>query len=163
MIINKGVYLKVPTVEELKHTEMLLQDKKTMEFNKKWGGTVAFSKEKWQSFFDEYSNNNDRFYFHIYNLDNIFIGEVSSRFHKNFKTQILNIKVMHKFRGNSHAKDALEAFLDYIFTDMNIERISDNVAHTSVLGIRLLKSLGFVETYKTEDYIMLQLNRFDYL
>ena len=163
MIVNKSVYLKIPTVEELKHTEILLSDVLTMSFNEKWGGTISFPKEKWQSFYNEYNNSNNRFYFHIYNLDNIFVGEISSRYHRNFKTQILNIKVLYKFRGNNHAYEALEAFLDHLFIDMDIVRISDNVAHTSVSGIRLLKSFGFIETYKTDDYVMLQLDRKDYL
>lgn len=157
-----SVYLKVPNLEELSFTEQLLSDEATMNFNKKWGGTVSFPKEKWKHFFDEYNENDDRYYFHIYNLDGIFVGEVSSRYDTAFESQMLNIKIMYRFRGNNHAKDALESFLTYLFEDLDISKIQDNVGHESKAGIRLLKSFGFNEIDKTDEYILMELKKDDF-
>ena len=78
---NKSIYLKHPTLEELSLTEQLLADPETMSFNNKWGGTVAFPKEKWQLFYDRYLTGDPKYvYFHIYNLDHTMVGEVSTRY-----------------------------------------------------------------------------------
>ena len=134
-----------------------------MEYNNQWGGTVPFPKEKWQLFYDDFTTNNDRFYFHIYNLDNVFIGEVSTKFSSRFNSCILNIKIKHQFRGNNHGSDALDAFLDFVFIEIEVDRICDNVGLNSITGIRLLKSFGFLEQYKTSEFVLLELKRENYL
>ena len=70
--LNASIYLKVPTMEELYLTELLLSDIETMKFNEKWGGVVPFPKEKWKQFHDDYILSKEKHYFHIYNLDGIF-------------------------------------------------------------------------------------------
>lgn len=162
MILNKSIYIKVPTLDELEHTQILLADPDTMKFNEKWGGTVAFPKEKWQSFYNSFIKNPDRHYFHIYNLEGVFVGEVSTRFDSDFESYVLNIKIMHRYRGNNHGYDALEAFLSYLFTEVKIDRIVDNVGHDSKSGIHLLKQFGFQEKERTEDYVLLELKREDF-
>lgn len=162
MIVKNSVYLKVPTIDELKHTEMLLSDPETMKFNDKWGGTVPFPKEKWEPFYKNFINNTERHYYHIYNLDGVFVGEVSTRFDNDFNSYVLNIKVMHRYRGNNHGYDALEAFLEYMFTEVKIDRIVDNVGHDSKSGIKLLKQFGFIEIDRTEEYVLLELKKDDF-
>jgi len=159
MIANKSVYLKKPKLEDLYLTEILLQDEETMSFNKKWGGTVPFPKEKWEPFFKEYIENSKNYYFHIYNLDNQFIGEVSSRKDEYFNSHILNIKIMYIFRGNNHGNDALECFLDYFFSIDNNTKISDNVALDNDLAIKTLSRIGFEEMYRTQEYILMELRK----
>ncbi len=161
-LVNNSIYLKIPSFEDLRYTEMLLGDKKTMSFNEKWGGTVPFPKEKWEFFYQNYITDTEKQYFHIYNLDGIFVGEVSSRYNDSFSSYVLNIKIMHRFRGNKHAFDALEAFLEYMFNNIDIERIVDNVGHDSVAGISLLRRFGFVEIGQTEEYILLELKKVDF-
>lgn len=162
MMTNKSVYLKVPTLEELKFTEMLLQDEETMSFNKKWGGTVSFPREKWESFYNEYVHNPEREYYHIYNLDNQFVGEISYRSDEYFNSYMMNIKIMHKYRGNSHAIDALEVFLDYFFEDEKHKKISDNIAIDNIGAIKLMEKVGFKKIYETKEYAMMELLRKNY-
>lgn len=162
-LINKSIYLKIPTFEELKHTEMLLSDKETMKFNEKWGGTAPFPKEKWKAFYDNYITNPERHYFHVYNLEGVFVGEVSTRFSEADNAHMMNIKIMHRFRGNNHGYDALELFLEYLFTECNVTVIKDNIGHDSKPGLKLFKRLGFQELFETDDYIMLQLEKDDFL
>lgn len=162
MIVKNSVYLKVPTLEELRYTEMLLADPETMKFNEKWGGIVPFPKEKWESFYNNYIVNPKRYYFHVYNLDGTFVGEVSTRFDEEFASYVLNIKIMHRFRGNNHGYDALEAFLEYMFTEVEIDRIVDNVGHDSMSGIKLLKQFGFIEIDRTDEYVLLELKKEDF-
>ena len=162
MILNRSIFLKVPKLEELKFTELLLSDPETMRFNEKWGGTVSFPKKKWNNFYEDYINNPDRHYFHIYNLEGIFVGEVSTKYDESFQSYVLNIKVLHRFRGNNHGFDALEAFLTFLFEDVGVEKIVDNVGHDSVAGIHLLKQFGFIEKDTTDEYVLLELKREDF-
>ncbi len=162
-LINKSIYLKVPSLNDLAKTEMLLQDKETMKFNEKWGGTVDFPESKWQSFYEDYIENPERHYFHVYNLEGVFVGEVSTRYNHVEQAHMMNIKIMHRFRGNNHGYDALELFLEYLFIECGIERIKDNIGHDSKSGQRLFHSLGFQELYRTEDFIMLELKKEDFI
>lgn len=161
--LNKSIYLKRPSFFELSLTEELLGDEKTMSFNNSWGGTVSFPKEKWGTFFKTYMDNDENEYFHIYNLDHIFVGEISTRYDNHFQSYVLNIKVKYDFRGNNHGSDALEVFLDYMFNEKRIEKIVDNVALDNEDSVRLLSKYGFVETFRTDEYSMLELTKKDYL
>ena len=160
---NKSVYLKIPSFYELSLTKDLLSDKLTMSFNDKWGGTVDFDSSKWSNFFNEYINDdNENEYFHIYNDDNIFVGEISTRFDKQYDSFVLNIKVKYEFRGNNYADDALEVFLKYLFNDKKINKIVDNVASDNLEAIRFLKKNGFSEVIKNKDIVILELKVEDY-
>jgi RimJ/RimL family protein N-acetyltransferase len=160
---NKSIYLKRPSFYELSLTKDLLSDKLTMSFNDKWGGTVDFDSSKWNNFFNEYINDdNENEYFHIYNKENIFVGEISTRFDKQFDSFVLNIKVKYEFRGNNYADDALEVFLEYLFNEKKINMIVDNVAFDNLGAIHFLKKNGFSEVSKNNDVVILELKAEDY-
>lgn len=146
-----SVYLKKPSLNELKYTEELLSCKKTMSFNIKWGGTVSFPEEQWEAFYEKYlTDKTENVYFHIYNNDNIFLGEVSSRYQGN-KKYTLNIKVKHEHRGNKYAYDTLVIYLGYLFNELNAKTVVDDVASDNIGAIKLLKSVGFKIQKQTED------------
>ena len=161
-LLHNSIYLKVPSYEELKYTEELLSDEETMRFNEKWGGTVPFPKEKWQKFYDRFTEDEQVHYFHIYNLEGVFVGEVSSRYDLFFSSYVLNIKVMYRYRGNKHAYDALEKFLEYLFDEVGIDKIVDNVGHDSKAGLALLRQFGFMEIDQTDEYVLLELRKEDF-
>jgi RimJ/RimL family protein N-acetyltransferase len=159
-LVHNSIYLKRPTVEELHYTEMLLACKDTMAFNNKWGGTVPFPKEKWASFHERYCTSKpDKEYFHIYNLDHIFVGEVSTRFDTTYDSFVLNIKILHRYRGNHHAKDALELFLEYVFVERDIDRIIDDVAIDNEAAISFLHGMGFTKSYTTDEAVIMELTK----
>ncbi len=161
--LNGGIYLKKPSFFELSLTEELLNDERTMAFNNRWGGTVSFPKEKWSSFFKQYIDSNQNEYFHIYNLDHIFVGEISARFDVQFQSYCLNIKVKYDYRGNNHGSDAVEVFLEYMFDEKKIDKIIDNVALDNETSLKLLSKYGFIETFRTDEYIMLELTSKEYI
>ena len=161
--VNKSVYLKKPSFYELSLTKDLLSDKLTMSFNDKWGGTVDFDNSKWANFFSEYiDDKNDNEYFHIYNIENIFVGEISTRYDSKYDSYMLNIKVKYEFRGNDYAKDALSVFLDYLFNNKKIEKIVNDVALDNKAAIEFLKKMGFCETGENKDVKILELKSEDY-
>ncbi len=158
--LHRSIYLVKPSYKNLKLTKELLNCEKTMSFNKRWGGVVDFSEDKWASFYDRFlGENSENVYFHIYNLDNVFVGEVSASYKEEFKAYGLNIKIKYDFRGNNHGSDALSEFLDYLFYEMKIDRIVDNVALDNFSAIKLLNSFGFREILETSEYTLLELKK----
>ena len=143
MLTRNNVYLKIPMFEELCFTEELLACEETMAFNNDWGGTVAFPREKWSSFYDNYINNDQRYYYHIYDLSGFPVGEVSTRFDTKYNSYVLNIKVKHEFRNRHYAKDALFVFLDHLFNKCDINKMVDHVATNNVSAIKFLQKMLF--------------------
>ena len=161
--INKGTYLKIPTFDELKYTKALYECEKTMSFNQKWGGIVPFPEDKWQDFFEMYIGDKKKhIYFHIYNLDHVVVGEVSGRIDQDPETLILNIKVKYEYRGNNHAKEALELFLDYVFNYLPVQRVIDDVASDNIHAINFLEKFGFSVINHTSEIVLLELHKKDY-
>lgn len=147
--VNGSIYLKKPTLEELAYTEELLACEKTMAFNQKWGGTVPFPRSKWESFYNAYlSLETKNVYYHIYNLDNVFVGEISARYDEVYH---LNIKVKHEYRGNNHAFDALDIFMEYLFDELEAKEVVDDIASDNTGAKKLLEKVGFRVIKETED------------
>ena len=71
------IKLVVPSLEDMWFREQLINDEKTIEFNKKWGGTIHFPKDKWESWYDYWVRNPDgkRFYRYILDDNNMFVGD----------------------------------------------------------------------------------------
>ncbi len=161
-LVHNSVVLKTPKYEELYLTEQLLACPKTMEFNNKWGGIVLFPETKWEAFYNNYVLAPTAHYFHVYNLDMVFVGEISTKYRNEFKSDILNLKIMHQFRGNHHGSDALVAMLQYLFDDVGIDMICDNVALDNHDAVSLLESFGFEKSYTTKEYVMMVLKKEDF-
>ncbi|WP_051208899.1 hypothetical protein [Butyrivibrio sp. WCD3002] len=41
-----------PELEEMSSRESFMADEETMSYNAKWGGTITFPKDKWNSWYD---------------------------------------------------------------------------------------------------------------
>ena len=66
--------LVVPSLEDLWFREKLINDEKTMEYNKKWGGTIPFPKNKWKAWYDYWVRNPDSKRFYRYILEIIYLS-----------------------------------------------------------------------------------------
>ena len=136
--------------------EKLLQDEKTMSYNLKWGGTISFPKEKWESWYDRWVANpgRDRFYRYILNEDEQFVGEIAYHFDDSRQIHIANIIVMAKYRHKGYGTNGLR-FLCRSAKQNGITFMYDDIAIDNP-GIALFLKDGFLEEYRTEDYIMLK-------
>ncbi|MBP5408190.1 MAG: N-acetyltransferase, partial [Bacilli bacterium] len=52
--------LYIPKIEDLWFRKQLLEDKETMSYNDKWGGTIPFPKELWQDYYNNWINKDPR-------------------------------------------------------------------------------------------------------
>lgn len=151
--------LVVPSLEDLWFREKLINDEKTMEYNKKWGGTIPFPKNKWKTWYDYWVRNPDskRFYRYILdedNIDNIFVGETAYHFDENRQIYIADVIVMAKYRGKGYGSKALNLLCECAKQN-GIEFLFDDIAIDNP-AISLFLKNGFHEEYRTDDYIMLK-------
>ncbi|QMS85464.1 GNAT family N-acetyltransferase [Candidatus Xianfuyuplasma coldseepsis] len=152
-------YLKQPTYDDLMYTKRLWEDEETMAFNKKWGGTIVFPKEEWMSFYERYCIDDPHYvYYHIYNNNHEFIGEVSSR-SSDLITHHLNIKVLASMRGHQHGYHALNAYLEYLFNTPHATIVVDDVASDNQGAIHLLKKCGFIIEKENSEIVYMRLDK----
>ena len=69
------IKLVIPRFEDMWFREKFMSDEETMTYNKKWGGAIDFSKDKWEEWYAYWVTNPEdkRFYRYIQNEDNIFV------------------------------------------------------------------------------------------
>lgn len=146
-----------PTLELLSFRQELLSDKETMAYNNKWGGTIDFPKEQWESWYANWilDTPKDRFYRYLFETENqCFVGEAAYHFSKNDSAYIVNIIVHSKFRGNGYGNEALKLLCDYAKKN-GIEELCDTIALDNP-SIKLFLNNGFNEILRNDEYILVK-------
>ena len=144
-----------PNIDDLWFRQQLLNDKETMSFNNAYGGTINFSKDKWNSWYTKWFDNNPNyFYRYLINGNNDFVGEVAYKFDETRNVYILNIIIHNKYRHNGYGKQGIRLLCKEA-TNNGICEIYDDIAIDNT-SIELFKDLGFIEVYRTNEYIMVK-------
>lgn len=145
-----------PEFKELSFRQKLIGDAETMAYNKKWGGAVAFPPEKWSQWYECWVGAPDRrFYRYIYSRKYAaFVGEVAFRFDEALQCYICDVLVQHCYRGQGVGRAGLMLLLDEA-RRQGISVIYDNIAPDNP-AIKLFRRCGFVETWRNDDFIMLE-------
>ena len=154
---EKGVIkLYKPKIEDLWFREEMLNDPETMSYNNSYGGTISFPKEKWNNWYSSWVNTDEheRFYRYLSNDNNEFVGEVCYHYDDNFKAHMVDIIIYSKFRKRGYAKEGLQLIMEKA-KENGIKVLCDNVAVDNP-AIQLFINLGFEETYKTDEFIMIK-------
>lgn len=143
-----------PRLEELWFRRMLLADAATMSYNHAWGGTIDFPESRWEEWFDRWVRNpgKDRFYCYLRNEKDEFVGEIA--YHLDSGIYLTDVIVYAGYRGRGYGREGL-----YLLCQMARERgfqeLYDDLAVDNP-ALSLFLSLGFAETYRTQEYIMLK-------
>lgn len=147
-----------PEYEDLWFRQLLLADEKTMSYNHSYGGAVTFSKEKWDEWFNYWIVNNEgkRYYRYLVDEEDNFIGEIAFYYDDEFDQYIGNIIIYAKYRCKGLGEIALN-MLCFAAKKNGIQVLYDNVAIDNP-AIDFLLKRGFVEEYRTEEYVMLKKN-----
>ncbi|MEF9983905.1 MAG: GNAT family N-acetyltransferase [Oscillospiraceae bacterium] len=141
----------IPTVEQLYFKQELLSDEKTMEYNKAFGGCIDFPKYKWKSWHKRWINQPDKFYAYLYNSNEGFVGEIA--YHLDEENHYLADIIVHSnYRGKGYGIEGLQ-LLCSIAKSSNVDVLYDNIAIDNP-SVKLFLKLGFVEQYRTKDYIV---------
>lgn len=145
-----------PSYEELSFRQELLADPATMSYNEKWGGTISFSEDQWQDWYDWWiANPGEDFYRYLYSTElKSFVGEAGYHFDEEFNCFICDIIIKHCYRGQGFGREGL-ALLLAAAKENGISVIYDNIAADNP-AIALFLQFGFTRQWENEDFIMLE-------
>lgn len=149
--------LYIPKYEDLFFRQKLISDPKTMSYNQKWGGTIDFPKEVWQDWYDWWlvNHENKRFYRYLQETEtNSFVGEIAYHYDEDIALYIADVIVLAEYRGNGYGKEGLRLLCDAA-KENGVKVLYDNIAVDNSAISMFLKE-GFLEEYRTEDYIFLK-------
>ena len=148
------IELYKPQVEDLWFKQLMLSDLETMEYNKKYGGTIDFPKEKWDQWLSSWMNNDKKYYRYLVN-DETFVGEVAYYYDNYFSSYIASIIIYSKYRGKGFGKSGLNLLCDAA-KKRGITDLYDNISIDNLAGISLFKKCGFIEEYRNNEYVMMK-------
>lgn len=67
-----------------------------------------------------------------------------SNYSKENKNIYIGADIAPQYRGMGYAKSAYTKFMDFLFNQYDLNKITLEVLHTNVIAINLYKSLGFI-------------------
>ena len=137
----------IPEFNELNFRQELLADEKTMSFNEKYGGSIDFSEDKWQSWYDKWINSDDRFYYYIMG-NNKPVGECC--IYKEDDRWICSLIVKDEYRNNGYGKKALMFLID-LAKKLDIDELYDNIGISNP-SLNLFLKCGFEVVDTNEEH-----------
>ena len=145
-----------PLLKDLYFREKMLSDKKTMSFNNAYGGTIAFPKERWDSWYKSWleDDNGKHYYRYLINEDSEYVGEIAYHFNGD-NLFIADILIYNEFRNKGYGKEGLNILCE-IAKSNGLETLYDDIAVDNINAYKLFTKCGFVEEYRTNEIIMLK-------
>lgn len=98
-----------PTLKQLSFKQELLNDEETMSFNHKYGGTIDFNRDRWQSWYDKWIGSKNPHYFYRYLYSNeyqCFVGEIA--YHYEDDRYLCDVIIHSKYRNLGYGSKGLD-------------------------------------------------------
>lgn len=145
-----------PKFDELSYRQKWLFDEKTMAYNQKWGGTIPFPKEKWESWYERWIINPDRkFYAYLYSEEEKdYVGEISYHYDESYDEMIASVIIDDAYRHHGYGKAGLRLLCDQA-SKMGYRSICDDIAIDNPSVSMFLKE-GFYEVFRNDSIIMVR-------
>ena len=145
-----------PNYDDLWFRQKMLADKETMSYNHAWGGTISFTEEKWEKWYDNWilNHDNNRYYRYLQNEHKEFIGEIAYHFDKDIQGYIASIIIYSPFRRKGYGKQGLNLLCDAARNN-GISVLYDDIAIDNP-AIKLFLDNGFIEEFKTKEKVILK-------
>lgn len=156
------IYLKVPSREEIKYRQMLMQDKDTMEYNAGYNidlkgydydtGCIYKADSEMQEWYDKWIGNKDRYYAYIVDANsNENVGEIYFYKDDEVNAYSMGIVIEAKYRGKGYSKDALIELKKIAFEEYKVNALSDQIPEYRVGALKAFEDAGFVKTGREYD------------
>ncbi len=148
--------LHAPACEELRFRQAMLADEATMAYNRAWGGTIDFPKERWAAWYDRWVAHPDgkRFYRYLRKESGEFVGEIAYHLDEERGVCLADVIVYAPFRGRGYGSEGLRLLCDAA-RERGVDALYDDIAIDNPAVSLFLKN-GFVEQYRTDEIIMLK-------
>lgn len=145
-----------PEYEDLWFRQMMLADEDTMSYNRAWGGTIDFPKERWRSWYDFWVERPEgkRYYRYLKNEHGDFVGEIAYHYDFDMRGYAADVIVYSKWRGKGCGEQALELLCDAARAN-GLTALYDDIAIDNP-AVHLFLKMGFVEEYRTQEKICLR-------
>ena len=145
-----------PHIEDLWFRQYMMADPETMDYNRAWGGTIPFPREKWAEWYEKWVQNPDkRFYRYIVTgKSRSFVGEAAYHYDPDEGIYLADVIIAAQCRGRGFGKAGLQLLCKHA-KDENIPELYDNIAIDNP-GIHLFLRCGFQEMYRTDEIVMLK-------
>ncbi len=135
--------LHVPTVDELRFRERMLADPQTMSYNRAWGGTISWPREKWQLWYDHWiAHPEKRFYRYLQDEETgDFVGEIAYHWDHEEDLYLADVIVYAPYRGKGFGRTGLR-LLCRAARENGVSKLCDDMAADNP-AIDLFLSEGF--------------------
>ncbi len=149
------IELVIPKLEDLWFREKLLADEETMSYNHAWGGTISFSEEKWQNWYDRWViNHENKRYYRYLKDEKGFVGEIAYHYDPEYDGYVADVIIFSQFRGRGYGSQGLKLLCEAA-KENGIKVLYDDIAIDNT-AISLFKKKGFFEVNRTDEKIILK-------
>ena len=145
-----------PQVEDLWFRQALLADPATMSYNDAWGGTIDFSRDRWENWYNSWIKNPDKCFYRYVSTgkSRSFAGEAAWHYDEEEQLFLADVIIAARCRGQGYGTAAL-ALLCSAARNAGIPELYDNIAIDNP-GIGIFLKCGFEEQCRTDRIIMLK-------
>ena len=159
-----NIYLKVPSIDELRYRQEWMKDPKTMSYNADYDmdlkgydketGTITKTDEEMITWYNNWVNKEpDKYFAYIYDSEIVEpIGEVY--YYPDGDIHSMGILIIDKFRGKGYSYPALLELEKIAFEKNNISELSDIIPSERVSAIKIFKKAGFIHTEKENQLLL---------
>ena len=90
-----------PAFDDLWFRKNLMADEETMSYNARWGGTIPFPEEEWESWYESWVRNPgaSRYYRYLMNSENEYVGEIAYHYDEFRDIYICDVIVLAQYRN----------------------------------------------------------------
>lgn len=150
------VFFYKPGIRDLWFRQAMMADPETMSYNKAWGGTIPFPREKWEEWHNIWVKNPDKCFYRYITTgkSRSFVGEAAYHYDSDTGLYLADLIISAKNRRQGFGKAGLLMLCDAA-QRAKIPELYDNIAIGNP-GIHLFLQCGFREEYRTEETIMLK-------
>lgn len=146
------IKLHRPELDELWFREKLLADPDTMSYNKKWGGTVSFPREKWDGWYRRWvAQGEDKRFYRYLTANNTFVGEAAYHYDEQRDIFLCDIIVYGEYRGNGYGTAGLRLLCEAA-RENGVAALYDDIAADNP-SVKLFLDNGFTVDNQTEDIV----------
>ena len=152
------IVLHRPAYGELVFRQSFLADPETMAYNHAYGGTIAFSEEKWADWYKRWVEEPDRRFYRYLKIEGTetFVGEVAYHWDEEMGEYLSDVIVAAQYRRRGYGTQGL-ALLCEAAKENGVARLCDNIAIDNP-SIQLFRKAGFWERWRNEEIILLEKN-----